>query len=88
LFAGDSHQNWVWDAMCLGKTAYDTATSEGTVGVEFAGTAVSSSGQAGHILTAREKARVEVQANKVLKWQEGYYRGYFVLVLGREKAVA
>ena len=72
--------------MWLGKTAYDIPTSEGTVGVEFAGTAVSSSGQA--ILTAREKARAEVQANKVLKLQEGYYRGYFVLVLGREKAVA
>jgi len=78
----------VSDVTWLGESAYDTATGEGAVGVEFAGTAVSSSGQAGPILAAREKARAQVQANEVLQWQEGYYRGYYVLSLGREKAVA
>ncbi len=76
------------DVTWLGETAYDTATGEGAVGVEFAGTAVSSSGTAGPILAARDKARAQVQANEVLQWQEGYYRGYYVLALGREKAVA
>ncbi|KAL2176245.1 alkaline phosphatase-like protein [Thermothelomyces heterothallicus CBS 202.75] len=86
FLAGDSHQNWVSDLAWLGEKPYSSQTGEGAVGVEFAGTAVSSSGQSGPILAAREKARQQVEANELMQWQEGYYRGYFILKI-REEAV-
>ncbi|EAQ85002.1 hypothetical protein CHGG_09016 [Chaetomium globosum CBS 148.51] len=88
FLAGDSHQNWVSDVTWLGKADYDSKTGEGSVGVEFAGTAVSSSGQSGPILAAREKARALVEAHEVLQWQEGYYRGYYVLQVRKEGVTA
>jgi alkaline phosphatase D len=88
FLAGDSHQNWVSDLTWLGQESYNPTTGEGAVGVEFAGTAVTSSGQAGPILAAREKARAQVEANQVLQWQEGYYRGYFILTVGRKAVTA
>ncbi|KAH6616946.1 PhoD-like phosphatase-domain-containing protein [Chaetomium tenue] len=88
FLAGDSHQNWVSDVTWLGKADYDSKTGEGSVGVEFAGTAVSSSGQSGPILAAREKARALVKAHEVLQWQEGYYRGYYVLQVRKEGVTA
>ncbi|KAK4157045.1 alkaline phosphatase [Chaetomidium leptoderma] len=88
FLAGDSHQNWVSDVTWLGKTDYDQATGEGAIGVEFAGTAVSSSGQSGPILAARAKAQAQVKANEVLQWQEGYYRGYYVLSVRKESVTA
>jgi alkaline phosphatase D len=88
FLAGDSHQNWVSDVTWLGKEEYNSATGEGSIGVEFAGTAVSSSGQSGPILAAREKARKQVEANEVLQWQEGYYRGYFILSVSPKTVTA
>jgi alkaline phosphatase D len=78
----------VSDVAWLGKTDYNTTTGEGAIGVEFAGTAVTSSGTAGPILAAREKARAQVQASQVLQWQDGYYRGYFVLSVRKDKVMA
>ncbi|KAK3314394.1 alkaline phosphatase-like protein [Apodospora peruviana] len=88
FLAGDSHQNWVTDLAWLGNKAYDPSTGAGSVGVEFAGTAVSSGGIGGPILKAREEAKKNVDNNEELHWQEGYYRGYFVLSLGSKQATA
>jgi alkaline phosphatase D len=88
FLAGDSHQNWVSDVTWLGKEPYDSETGEGSIGVEFAGTAVSSSGPGGKILESRKKAEAQVKANEVLQWQEGYYRGYFVLSVKKEGVTA
>jgi len=85
FLAGDSHQNWVSDVTWLDQTPYNSETGEGAIGVEFAGTAVTSSGQAGPITANREKARGLVQANRELQWQEGYYRGYFVMSVRKDK---
>ncbi|GAB1320947.1 Alkaline phosphatase [Madurella fahalii] len=85
FLAGDSHQNWVSDVTWLGEKPYDSATGEGSIGVEFAGTAVSSGGQSGPILRARNASRALVEDNEVLQWQEGYYRGYFILSASQER---
>ncbi|EWY97745.1 alkaline phosphatase [Fusarium oxysporum NRRL 32931] len=80
FLAGDSHQNWVSDLVWLGTKEYDNKTGAGSIGVEFAGTAVSSNGVGGPIEPAAGKAaRARVQKNPELQWQEGYYRGYFIL---------
>ncbi|TPX12916.1 uncharacterized protein E0L32_006796 [Thyridium curvatum] len=80
FLAGDSHQNWVSDLAWLGSREYDMASGKGAIGVEFAGTAVSSSGRAGPIEPAAgDYARGMIKRNEEMMWQEGYYRGYFQL---------
>ncbi|KAK9435616.1 Alkaline phosphatase D-related protein [Metarhizium brunneum] len=89
FLAGDSHQNWASDLAWLGNKPYDKATGNGAIGVELAGTAVSSSGQDGPIEPiAGDSARSLVKRNEELGWQEGYYRGYFELTITPDKAAA
>ncbi|CAN8103461.1 unnamed protein product [Discula destructiva] len=88
FLAGDSHQNWVSDLVWLDEKSYSPQTGEGAVGVEFAGTAVSSTGNRGLILETRTDAEGEVAENAELQWQDGYYRGYFILSLTAERAQA
>ncbi|KAI2629696.1 PhoD-like phosphatase-domain-containing protein [Hypoxylon sp. NC1633] len=88
FLAGDSHQNWVSDLAWLDEKPYDHTTGEGAIGVEFAGTAVSSTGFSGKIAPARTEAEELVNGNTVLQWQDGYYRGYFILSVTPEKLEA
>ncbi|OTB18438.1 hypothetical protein K445DRAFT_55136 [Daldinia sp. EC12] len=85
FLAGDSHQNWVSDLAWLDEKPYDSTTGEGSIGVEFAGTAVSSTGFNGLIVPGRTEAEYRVGNNSVLQWQDGYYRGYFLLSVTPEK---
>jgi alkaline phosphatase D len=80
----------VSDLAWVGTETYDNGTGAGAIGVEFAGTAVTSSGASGNILTTRAaaQARIDDEWNSELQWQDGYYRGYFVLSVTAEKAEA
>lgn len=89
FLAGDSHQNWVSDLVWLEEKEYDMKTGDGAIGVEFAGTAVSSSGRSGPIEPdAGDYARGMIRRNDEMMWQEGYYRGYFHLSVTPEKLEA
>jgi alkaline phosphatase D len=81
FLAGDSHANWVSDLVWLDDHPYDQVTGVGAVGVEFAGTAVSSSGYgAGRsIANSSDRSAALVKDNRELQWTEGYYRGYYEL---------
>jgi alkaline phosphatase D len=79
FLAGDSHANWVSDLAWVGHEAYDPISGANSVGAEFAGTAVTSSGFGGTISSASNQAVKLVRDNSELKWNEGYYRGYFEL---------
>ena len=81
MLAGDSHANWVSDLVWLDEKNYDPATGAGAIGVEFAGTAVTSSGFGGTIATANRQSATLVRDNLELQWQEGYYRGIFLCVV-------
>ncbi|KAL8992197.1 MAG: hypothetical protein Q9169_007285 [Polycauliona sp. 2 TL-2023] len=85
FLAGDSHQNWVSDLVWLGEKPYSDTTGDGALGVEFAGTAVSSTGNRGPIAGTDADARELVEQNEVLQWQDGYYRGYFLMTVGKER---
>ncbi|KAI9701114.1 MAG: hypothetical protein M1836_001783 [Candelina mexicana] len=82
MIAGDSHANWVSDLVWLDTHPYDPVTGDGSVGVEFAGTAVTSPSPAGQNITidkANNVSRLLLRDNAELQWQEIYYRGYFEL---------
>lgn len=88
FLAGDSHANWVSDLVWLDTKPYDQSTGAGSIGVEFAGTAVSSSGFGGTIASANSKSKGLVKDNRELQWSEGYYRGYYELQIAKEQIQA
>jgi len=71
MLSGDSHANWVSDLVWLDEQEYDPATGAGSIGVEFAGTAVTSGGFGGTIATANRQSSTLVRDNRELQWQEG-----------------
>ncbi|CAO1598744.1 hypothetical protein XANCAGTX0491_002504 [Xanthoria calcicola] len=85
FLAGDSHQNWVSDLVWLGEKPYDDTSGAGALGVEFAGTAVTSTGNRKRIPGTDADARTLVNRNEVLQWQDGYYRGYFLMTVGKDR---
>lgn len=83
ILSGDSHANWASDlAHPNDTTNYDPVTGKGALGVEFAGTAVTSTSSFGAGIApaaADAKSRVLVANNTDLQWSEGSYRGFFLL---------
>ena len=91
MISGDSHANWVSDLVQLDAHPYDPASGAGSVGVEFAGSAVSSPSPAGQNITlarANNASAYLVAANRELQWSELYYRGYFELQISAEAVQA
>ncbi|KAF2194894.1 hypothetical protein K469DRAFT_774925 [Zopfia rhizophila CBS 207.26] len=91
FLAGDSHASWVSDLVWLGNKPYDSATGEGSIGVEFAGSAVTSPCPYGaniSLATANYASRWLVSANEELQWQDLYYRGYYELHISAEEVGA
>lgn len=88
MLAGDSHANWVSDLVWLDEEKYNSQSGAGAIGVEFAGTAVSSSGFDGTIKSTNKQSSLLIHDNEELQWQEGYYRGYFELHLSPDSATA
>lgn len=84
FIAGDTHANWVSDVIWHGIYDYDDVTGNGSIGAEFGGTAVTSSGQmkdSKDLKKSQEKSKDLIDLNLELKWSEVYYRGYFQLHL-------
>lgn len=87
VISGDSHANWVSDLAWLDHNnnnhpPYNPTTGTGAIGVEFAGTAITSPSAYGENITvdkANDLAKGIVGANEALQWTEGYYRGYYEL---------
>ncbi|KAI1736475.1 PhoD-like phosphatase [Xylaria scruposa] len=91
FLAGDSHASWVSDLVWLDEHQYNPATGDGSVGVEFAGSAVSSPSPAGQNVTlpvAQLGSELFTAANAELQWQEFYYRGYYELSISHERVDA
>lgn len=87
FLAGDTHANWVSDVIWHDFYEYDNVTGEGSIGAEFGGTAVTSSGQmkdSKDLEESQAKSKDLVDINVELKWSEVYYRGYFQLHLTPE----
>lgn len=91
FLAGDSHASWVSDLVWLSEKNYSSATGEGSIGVEFAGSAVTSPCPYGaniSLANANLYSTWLQEANTELQWQDLYYRGYFELHISPEKVDA
>ncbi|KAF8921371.1 PhoD-like phosphatase-domain-containing protein [Mucidula mucida] len=91
ILAGDSHANWVSDlAYPNDTTTYDPTSGEGAIGVEFAGTAVTSTSSFGQGISPAKAdliSQVLVAENADLQWSEGSYRGFFTLRVSAENCL-
>ncbi|KAI3392743.1 hypothetical protein diail_5257 [Diaporthe ilicicola] len=91
FLSGDSHASWVSDLVWLGEKNYSSASGEGSIGVEFAGSAVTSPCPYGANITldsANQASAWLQNANEELQWQDLYYRGYYELHLSAQKLTA
>lgn len=89
--SGDSHLSWVSDLTWLDEHPYDPVTGAGSVGVEFAGSAVSSPCPYGQNIThaaANNASAWLVKANRELQWQDVYYRGYYQMTVSYDSVKA
>ncbi|KAE8445639.1 hypothetical protein EG329_012936 [Mollisiaceae sp. DMI_Dod_QoI] len=87
FLAGDSHASWVSDLVWLDTHPYDPVTGDGSVGVEFAGSAVSSPCPYGQNITlksANNYSSILVDSNRELQWQDLYYRGYYEISVAKD----
>ncbi|KAI5118113.1 hypothetical protein M0805_003467 [Coniferiporia weirii] len=87
ILSGDSHANWVSDLAHPNDTiTYNFVTGEGALGVEFAGTAVSTASSFGTGISPANAdvistSLVSAKGNEDLQWSEGSYRGFFTLTI-------
>jgi alkaline phosphatase D len=94
LLSGDSHASWVSDLAWVtgdeGDRPYDPKTGEGAIGVELAGSAVTSSSPIGGVpsLIANLASAWLVSQNEQLQWQDLFFRGYYELDIGYESMEA
>lgn len=91
FLSGDSHASWVSDLVWLGEKNYSSDTGAGAIGVEFAGTAVTSPCPAGaniSLAVANEASTLLQSYNAELQWQDLYYRGYYELHISPEQVLA
>ena len=72
-------------------TTYDSTTGKGAIGVEFAGTAVSSPSPFGAGIApgpADVLSQDLIGLNPDLQWSEGSFRGFFTLAVSVNQATA
>lgn len=86
VLTGDVHSSWAFDLPRDPFGGYDKATGKGSLGVELAGTSVSSPSAVGR---DGEKQLADLRAARPhLHYVDGRYRGYFVVDLTRERLQA
>jgi len=88
VLTGDVHSSWAYDLPRDPFAGYDKATGKGSVGVEFAGTSVSSPSNLGAGPDGEQQLATTLAARPHLHYVDGRYRGYFVVDLTRERLQA
>lgn len=71
-----------------GDKSYDYHTGKGSLGVELAVTAVSSSGCCKNTTQADKTAKQRVKANDELQWNENFYRGFYTITVDQNNMKA
>jgi alkaline phosphatase D len=86
VLTGDVHSSWAFDVPRDPFKGYDKATGKGSLGVEFAGTSVTSPSNVGR---DGQKQLDDLKASRPhLHYVDGRYRGYYIVDLTRERLQA
>ena len=88
VLTGDIHSSWAYDLPRRPYEGYDKKSGKGSVGVEFAGTSVSSPSSIGGGPDAAKQLAGYLAARPHLHYVDGRYRGYFILDLTRQRLQA
>jgi alkaline phosphatase D len=88
VLTGDVHSSWAYDLPRRPFDGYDKATGKGSLGVEFAGTSVSSPSNLGRGPEGPKQLADAMAARPHLHYVDGRYRGYFIVDLTRERLQA
>jgi alkaline phosphatase D len=86
VLTGDVHSSWAFDLPRDPFNGYDQASGKGSLGVEFAGTSVSSPSNVGR---DGQKQLDDLRAARPhLHYVDGRYRGYYIVDLTRDRLQA
>ena len=86
VLTGDVHSSWAFDVPRDPFQGYDKATGKGSLGVEFAGTSVTSPSNVGR---DGQKQLDDLKAARPhLHYVDGRYRGYYIVDLTRDRLQA
>jgi alkaline phosphatase D len=88
VLTGDVHSSWAYDLPRRPFDGYDQATGKGSLGVEFAGTSVTSPSNLGRGPDGPQQLANAMAARPHLRYVDGRYRGYFIVDLTRERLQA
>ncbi|HWI17173.1 MAG TPA: alkaline phosphatase D family protein [Vicinamibacterales bacterium] len=88
VLTGDVHSSWAYDLPRDPFAGYDKSTGKGSLGVEFAGTSVSSPSNLGRGPEGPKQLDNIKAARPHLHYVDGFYRGYFIVDLTRERLQA
>jgi len=88
VLTGDVHSSWAYDLPRDPFGGYDAKTGKGSLGVEFAGTSVTSPSNLGAGPDGEAQLAALRDARPHLHYVDGRYRGYFVVDLTRERLQA
>jgi len=88
VLTGDVHSSWAFDLPRDPFAGYDAKTGKGSVGIELAGTSVTSTSGVGAGPDG-EKALADLRAARPhLHYVDGRYRGYYVVDVTHERLQA
>jgi alkaline phosphatase D len=88
VLTGDVHSSWAYDLPRRPYDGFDSATGRGSLGVEFAGTSVTSPSNLGSGPDGEKQLAAIRAARPHLHYADGRYRGYVVVDLTRERLQA
>jgi alkaline phosphatase D len=83
VLTGDVHSSWAFDLPRDPFGGYDKATGKGSIGVEFAGTSVTSPSNVGR--DGQQQLDELRAARPHLHYVDGRYRGYYIVDLTRDR---
>jgi alkaline phosphatase D len=89
VLTGDVHSSWAYDLPRRPYDAgYDRKSGKGSLGVEFAGTSITSPSNLGVGPEGQKRLAATMAGRPHLHYADGQYRGYFILDLTRERLQA
>jgi alkaline phosphatase D len=88
VLTGDVHSTWAYDLPRRPFDGYDKGTGKGSIGVEIAGTSVTSPSNLGVTPEGKDQQSTLLKTRPHLYYADGSYRGYVVVDLTRQRLQA